>query len=279
MSVVTESRSRAPAPRAAYAAVILCLAVAGVFAGVSEETAILGPEEAARYFSVLSFTPSLSRKPMAVEEDKGGLSYAMPLFTLRATVRCLDEARTRTWKLGFAQSVLDGEVAFHYEGGDNGWVFPTLPVSDAYDGETHWYNGEGGVDYCRGTVMAELRDSPSSTLPWRMSVGDGRSASSSMLLGIERRQSFVDYLVAYDEEGDRLFVLRELRWYADIAIAVDCSRPVGERARVERCDIRYGQRNGAGRGLVASWITGPTANESQVFVPWAGGARRNLVKP
>lgn len=250
--------------RALFAAICL-VASCPAFGQIGPNTKVFGPVEAAGLFTVESLEAASTEGPVALrEDDAGAFRYRTPLFTIRAKLRCLDEERTRTWKLGFVQVLMDSSIQHSYTTGMNGWDFPILPVNDSAGTEYPWYDGSRG--YARGYGRASLvmDDNFDVRVGWFLTRKGGRVDRRAPLSRIERRQDFSVWVMAYDEAANALYALGGLRWRVELSIALEPEAPRGRRASVESWELSWEPMVGVDP-FELPWLNGPTANGSQVF--------------
>ncbi len=129
-----------------YAVLGLLLFVVPVFGQVSGNTRFFGPAAAREFFRVVKFEPFVEKKSVLLDESQAsGFRYVTPLFFINATVTCLNEDVSRSWKIGFVQVMTEAAFSHQYENGENGWVFPSIPVNDSTGTEFPWYRGKKGM--------------------------------------------------------------------------------------------------------------------------------------
>ncbi len=102
-------------------------------------------------------------------------------------------------------------------------------------------------------------------LGWSGTLKNGQTDSNSRLKRIDRYQSFSVWLLAYDETGDKIYILKELGWTVNLSIVLNPDAKRGNQAKLANWNLDWVYPE-TSQFIDPSWLNAPTANESQVFV-------------
>ena len=225
-------------------------------------------------FLVTKCTTTVDKCETKLRETRSTLNYITPHFRAEAEVEVGPLKDGEVFTIGWVQAVT--RMTFHnsYPAGQSSWEIQelnsgeTTAVSDADGRQYPWYGVTTECMTVRGPcplqrVHTLMNDNFSPTVSWAVPVGKDQPDT---LQRIHRDQSFVAWLVVKNELTGDLLPLKSYRWQAVINVAVDCTRQVGERAKllepklqaqpVELFDLRIPQEA----------LSAPRANEAQKFV-------------
>ncbi len=233
-------------------------------AQISSSTKFYPPSESAKFFRVSSMTPFNSvDRGMSITEHPDKLSIQAPLIGCRSSVVALNEGVTRNWKIGYVQVLLDSTVHITYEKGLNAWVIPQLPINDSVGTDYPFQWGKKGCAWGYATANVYWEDAFSNNISWGQALPGGKMDPDSRLTGYSRDQSFVDWLIAYDTQNDRVFIIKETRWEWHVKIEVNPDAPLGQRARVSDLRMRAYFPKDIMPTVDTAWFNAPAANFAQ----------------
>lgn len=225
-------------------------------------------------FTVLHSHAQVDKTNTKIKENPSTLNYITPHFRAEADVEVGPLREGETFTIGFVQAVSSMTFTNSYPAGQSSWEIQelnsgeTMAVSDADGRQYPWYGVTTECKTVRGPcplqrVSVLMNDNFSPTVSWAVPVGKNQPDT---LQRIHRDQSFVVWLIVKNEVTGGILPLRAYRWRAIINIAVDCSRLIGERAKllepklqaqpIELFDLRIPQ----------TALQSPRANEAQKFV-------------
>ena len=233
-------------------------------------------ERRTRVIRVIECAANVDRTPTRIKENASTLNYITPHFRAEATLEMAPLKEGEIYTVGWVQAVTDMKFFNEYpSGGTSSWEIQELnsgrssAVSDADGRQYPWY----GVTTERETVKGPcsgwqrlkvtMNDNFSPTVSWAIPVGRDQPDT---LHSIHRDQSFVAWLVLKNEISGEIQVVRAYSWRAVINIAVDCSRRVGERAKLLDPVYQDQPRELEAYPLPKTALSAPRANEAQKFV-------------
>lgn len=232
-------------------------------------------ERRTRVLQVIECLASVDRTQTRIKENASTLNYVTPHFRAEATVEVAPLKEGEIYTVGWVQAVTDMKFFNEYPSGTSSWEIQELnsgrstAVSDADGRQYPWY----GVTTERVTVKGPcvnyqrvkvtMNDNFSPTVSWAIPVGRDQPDT---LQSVRRDQSFVAWLVLKNEISGVIQVIKAYSWRAVINIAVDCSRRVGERAKLLDPVYQDQPRELDGCVLPKTALSAPRANEAQKFV-------------
>ena len=223
--------------------------------------------------TLVSSSATMDNTPTKIHENIYNLNYVSPYFRAEAEVEFSSLKEGEIYTVGWVQAVTHMELYNIYPLGVSGWKIPELDsgesraVSDA-DGRWYpWY----GVTTERSTVKGpsgqqkvrvSMNDNFSPTISWAIPVGQNQPDT---LQSVHRHQSFVAWLVVKNEVTEEIVALKSYLWRALINVAVDCSRPKGERAKLLNPLVQDQPTENFDLIVPQSALVAPNANEAQKF--------------
>ncbi len=227
-------------------------------------------------FIVTHSHSQLEKTETTIKENQGTLNYITPHFRAEAEVEIGPLREGEAYSIGWVQAVTSMTFVNTYPSGQSSWEIQelnsgeTVAVSDADGRQYPWYGVTTEWKFIQGPCPAQrvrvyMNDNFSPTVSWAVPVGKAKEQPDT-LDRIHRDQSFVVWLMVKNETNNETLALKAYNWRAVINIAVDCSRVVGERAKllepkiqeqpIELLDLRVPQ----------TALQSPRANEAQKFV-------------
>lgn len=227
-----------------------------------------------RKFSVSRCTATVDRVATKLRENSSTLNYVTPHFRAEAEIEVASLKEGEIFTVGWIQAVTAMKFYNTYPSGQSSWEIHELnsgelaAVSDADGRQYPWYGVTSECHTVSGPcnssrVQVAMNDNFSPTVSWAVPVG---REQPDTLQRVCRDQSFVAWLVIKNEISGDLLPLRAYRWRALINIEVDCSRAVGERARLAKPYLLEQPVELQDPRLPPSALTAPRANEAQKFV-------------
>jgi hypothetical protein len=183
----------------------------------------------------LPFAPKYTLNTRTVEGPNGfrlgGVSWSS-----EAKVR-VNQAAAHSMKVGFIQVVKSYDIKIDYENSIVEGKLPSTPMCDTDPAtDAPWYEASAVpiatgwspeiMGPCNQIVTPKLGDHPSVQLPWFDSVG---SAAKQ----VRRKQTFQTWLVVNDRTAHTWDTLYCFSYSIDQLVAVDVTKPVGQRTKVE----------------------------------------------
>ncbi len=214
---------------------LLCLS------SISNVSHITTPPKTAPVLNITACRTSVGTTGTLMKEKPASLYCTSPSFRASAAVMFPRLSSGQVYTLGWVQAVEAMELLCHYPSGVSSWEIPELsngPVSDACGHQYPWY----GIDLQRVTVKGPLlaqtvkvrmEDFFCSSFNWSAAIsGWTRPFKRHTLQRVVHKQSFLTWLVLKDEFSGEFQALKGYRWKIEKDIEVDCSRRLGDRARL-----------------------------------------------
>ena len=225
-------------------------------------------------FTVIYSHAQVDRVNTKTKENVSTLNYITPHFRAEAEVEIGPLREGETFTIGWVQAVASMVFTNTYPSGQSSWEIQelnngeTTAVSDADGRQYPWYGITTECKTVRGPspvqrVKVQMNDNFSPTVSWAVPVGKDQPDS---LQRVHRDQSFVVWLIAKNETEGTILPLKAYRWRAIINIAIDCSRVIGERAKVLEPKIQAQPLELFDLRVPQSALQSPRANEAQKFV-------------
>ena len=264
-------RFRSPCELAVFLAIVLsALTITALFPfGASGET-----EDAD--FEVVNCVAKISPHQTLTIEVAGYLRYISPYLVASATVECSIPSG-EDYTIGFIQQVDDLQLRMEYERATTSWEMPFFPINDASGALLPWYHAREGSAIVKGgavdaIVEVAVNDNFDIQISWKElepPSGIAREGEPD-LLRVERYQKFTLWLVARRSSDGHIVVLRKIPWEIGIDIAVDPSRPLGERAtsknvRIVQPSVMKRAKRDSTMRIPKRVLKSPTANKAQEF--------------
>lgn len=221
-----------------------------------------------------SCSASVDRTPTQIRENNSTLNYVTPHFRAEAEVEFSSLKEGEIYTVGWVQAVTRMEFYNNYPSGQSSWEIQELnsgestAVSDADGRQYPWYGVTTECSTVKGPhgrqkVRVFMNDNFSPTVSWAIPVGKDQPDT---LQSVHRDQSFVAWLVVKNEINGEIVALKSYQWRAVINVAVDCSRCVGERAKLLEPSIQDQPEESFALTVPKSALFAPRANEAQKFV-------------
>ena len=233
-----------------------------------------GRQEVWKKFKVSKCSATVDQVVTSLKENNSTLNYVTPHFRAEAQVEVAALKEGEIYTVGWVQAVTS--MTFHntYPSGQSSWEIQELnsgesvAVSDADGRQYPWYGVTTECQTVHGPnserlVKVVMNDNFSPTVSWAVPVG---KEQPDTLQSVYRDQSFVVWLVIKNEINGDIHPLRAYRWRAQIKIEVDCSRTLGERAKLVKPYYQEQPVELLDVTLPKSALSAPRANEAQKFV-------------
>ena len=226
-------------------------------------------------FSVTHVHSQIEKTETKIKENRSTLNYITPHFRAEAEIDVGPLKDTEVYSIGWSQAVTSMTFLNTYPSGQSSWEIQelnrgeTVAVSDADGRQYPWYGVTTECKTVQGPsclpqkVRVHMNDNFSPTVSWAVPVG---KEQPDTLERIHRDQSFVVWLMAKNESTGEIIPLKEFRWRAVINIAIDCTREVGERAKLLEPKIQAQPIETFDLRVPSSAMQSPRANEAQKFV-------------
>ena len=231
-------------------------------------------EVKAARFNILKCRASVDRCETKIKETASTLNYITPHFRAESVVEINGLKEGEIYTVGWVQAVTNMAFYNSYPSGQSSWEIQelnrgeTTAVSDADGRQYPWY---GVTTECVtvhgpckvGRVRVYMNDNFSPTVSWAIPVGRDQPDT---LQRVSRDQSFAAWLVVKDEITGETWALKAFKWRAVVNIAVDCSRCIGQRAKLISPYLQSQPEETSDLLLPKSALYSPRANEAQKFV-------------
>lgn len=226
-------------------------------------------------FKVIYSHAQVDKTETKTKENQSTLNYITPHFRAEAEVEVGPLREGEVYTVGWVQAVTSMLFTNTYPTGQSSWEIQelnngeTIAVSDADGRQYPWYGVTTECKTVYGPCIASQRikvlmnDNFSPTVSWAVPVGKDQPDA---LQRVHRDQSFVVWLIVKNETTRTILPLRAYRWRAIINIAVDCSRDIGERAKLLEPKIQAQPLELFDLRIPQSAVQSPRANEAQKFV-------------
>ena len=225
-------------------------------------------------FVVTKCLAAVDQTETKIKESGSTLNYITPHFRAEAEVEVGPLRDGEVYTIGWVQAVTDMKFYNTYPTGQSSWEIQelnngeTTAVSDADGRQYPWYGVTTECMRLRGPCDSQrlqilMNDNFSPTVSWAVPVG---KEQPDTLQRVHRDQSFVAWLLVKDESNDDVLPLKAYRWRAVINIAVDCTRSLGERAKLLEPKIQSQPVELFDLRVPKSALQAPRANEAQKFV-------------
>lgn len=225
-------------------------------------------------FSVVYSRAQVDKVSTKTKENPSTLNYITPHFRAEAEVEVGPLREGETYTIGWVQAVASMVFTNTYPTGQSSWEIQELnsgetsAVSDADGRQYPWYGVTTECKTVRGPcpaqrIKVQMNDNFSPTVSWAVPVGKDQPDS---LQRVHRDQSFIVWLISKNETENTILPLKAYRWRAIINIAVDCSRVIGERAKLLEPKIQAQPLELFDLRIPQSALQSPRANEAQKFV-------------
>lgn len=181
-------------------------------------------------------------KDILIEESSPiFVKYKTPSFKADAAILVPEMKTAENWKIGWVQACHKMKfVNIYGKLGMTSWEFPELNrglkmLSDSDGVHFPWYGNRHEVQAVSGptkgskTFNVRMSDSFSPQITWVPPNGDKFVQGDCMLTEIHRDQSFHSWVVARNEETKEVVPLKTVIWRMQINIAVDPTKPLGQR--------------------------------------------------
>lgn len=225
-------------------------------------------------FVIQKCSASVDSCETKIRETKSTLNYITPHFRAEAEVEISAVNSGEEYTIGWVQAVTHMKFYNSYPDGQSSWEIQelnsgeTMAVSDADGRQYPWYGVTTECVRVRGPcpntrVRILMNDNFSPTVSWAAPVGKDQPDT---LQGIHRDQSFVAWLIVKNESTGEILPLKSYRWRAVINVGVDCSRKIGDRAKVLEPKLQAQPIEQFDLRIPKQALTAPRANEAQKFV-------------
>lgn len=226
-------------------------------------------------FTVIYSHAQVDKTETKTKENASTLNYITPHFRAEAEVEIGPLRDGEVYTVGWVQAVTSMLFTNTYPTGQSSWEIQelnsgeTLAVSDADGRQYPWY---GVTTECKTIcgpclrpqrIKVLMNDNFSPTVSWAVPVGKNQPDA---LQRVHRDQSFIDWLIVKNETTGTVLPLKAYRWRAIINIGVDCSREIGERAKLLEPKIQAQPLELFDLRIPQSAVQSPRANEAQKFV-------------
>ena len=228
-----------------------------------------------RKFAVVRSTAAVDQMCTLTKETHSTLNYITPHFRAEAEVQIGPLGEGEVYTIGWVQAVTSMVFTNTYPTGQSSWEIQelntgeTVAVSDADGRKYPWYGittecqTVSGPDPSHRRIKVLMNDNFSPTVSWAVPVGRDQPDA---LQRVHRDQSFLVWLIVKNEITGAIQPLKAYRWRAIINIAVDCSREIGQRAKVLEPKIQAQPLELFDLRIPQSAVQSPRANEAQKFV-------------
>ena len=209
-----------------------------------------------------------------VRENSSTLNYVTPHFRAEAELEVGHLKEGEIYTVGWVQAVTEMKFYNEYPTGTSSWEIQELnngrskAVSDADGRQYPWYGVTTERVTVKGSAHGErvrvyMNDNFSPTVSWAVPVGRDQPDT---LQSVYRDQSFIVWLVIKNEITGNMHILKAYSWRAVINIVVDCSRSIGNRAKLLEPLIQAQPIPLTDYPIPKSALAAPRANEAQKFV-------------
>lgn len=190
-------------------------------------------------FEVKDFKALIDDRQPAVVENPASLQYETPALKISATLRCAVPVGKK-FTVGFIQQVDSQNVRADYERAFTSFELPSVPMSDAdgtdapWDGNTHERATVTGKSTPQDVELS-TDDNLKGHITWHEPLPpDGsKKGPAAELQRVRRDQRFTTWLVARDDDTNRITVLKKVSWKSRVDISVNPGLPLGSRATVK----------------------------------------------
>jgi hypothetical protein len=223
-------------------------------------------------FTVIHSTAQVDRISTRIKENVSTLNYITPHFRAEGEVDVGPLSDGEVYTIGWVQAVTSMVFTNTYPTGQSSWEIEELDggraISDADGRQYPWYGVTTECKTIRGPCQAQrislhMNDNFSPTVSWAVPVGKDEPDT---LERIHRDQSFLVWLIVKNEKEGTILPLKAYRWRAIINIAIDCSRSIGERAKLLEPKIQAQPLELFDLRVPQGALQSPRANEAQKFV-------------
>ena len=225
-------------------------------------------------FLLIQSHSQVDRIETRIRENQSTLNYITPHFRAEAEVEVGPLKEGEVYSVGWVQAVTSMTFVNTYPTGQSSWEIQelnsgeTVALSDADGRQYPWYGVTTECRTVRGPCPAQrvhvfMNDNFSPTVSWAVPVGKDQPDS---LQRIHRDQSFIVWLVVKNESTGEILPLKAYRWRAIINIALDCTRNIGERAKLLEPKIQAQPIELFDLRVPRTALQSPRANEAQKFV-------------
>ena len=225
-------------------------------------------------FTIIHSHSQVEKTETKIKENPSTLNYITPHFRAEAEVEVGPLREGETYSVGWVQAVTSMTFINSYPTGQSSWEIQelnsgeTVAVSDADGRQYPWYGVTTECKTLRGPCPAQrvrlfMNDNFSPTVSWAVPVG---KEQPDTLEHIHRDQSFVVWLMVKNESTGEFLPLKAYSWRAVINIAVDCSRAIGERAKLLDPKVQAQSIELFDLRIPHTALQSPRANEAQKFV-------------
>ncbi|XP_043913863.1 protein FAM78A [Protopterus annectens] len=221
---------------------------------------------------------SIDTSPTSIDETSNVvLRYRTPHFRASAQVLVPPISCRETWVVGWIQACNHMEFYNQYgEQGKSSWELPDLrdnkiqAISDSDGVNYPWYGNTTETCTITGPTKKDtkftvsMNDNFYPSITWAVPISDSNIAH---LTRIYRDQSFTTWLVAIKTTTDDMIVLQTIKWKMKLEIAVDPTKPLGQRAKLQEPIAQEQPRILSKNELIPpNALVKPNANDAQVLM-------------